>query len=245
VNTPIVIRSALYFVWFAAVSLVTHLAALPLLLLPRRAMLVAAQCWSGLLIWGLGPLAGLKLEVRGDIPSGAVLVACKHMSMWDTLAMLYILPDPAIVLKRELLKIPFYGWYARKAAMISVDRSAGASALRKMTEAAKKALADGREIVIFPEGTRKSPGAEPDYKPGVAALYAQLQVPCVPVALNSGLFWTGFKKNEGRIVVEFLPPIPAGLKRVAFMAKLENDIEAATARLVTEGRDQLERRNRA
>lgn len=237
------IRSALYFVWFALVSLVMHVAAVPFVFLPRKATVWIAQRWCALLFWGLKAIAGLGFEVRGAVPQGAVLVASKHMSMWDTLALLYLLPDPAIVLKQELLKIPFYGWYARKVRMIPIDRSAGASALKKMTQAAKAALAEGRTIVIFPEGTRKRPGAEPDYKPGVAALYGQLDIACVPVALNSGLFWTGFRKKPGTIVVEFLPPIPAALTRKAFTARLEGDIETATAKLVAEGRAALERRN--
>lgn len=233
------IRSALYFVWFAFVSVTMNIGLVPILLLPRRVTLWFAQRWCALLFWGLKTIVDLDLEVRGEIPKGAVLVASKHMSMWDTLALLYLLPDPTIVLKHELLNIPFYGWYARKAEMIAIDRSAGASALRKMTEAARRALHAGREIVIFPEGTRKRPGAAADYKSGVAALYAQLDVACVPVALNSGLFWIGFRKKPGRIVIEFLPSIPAGLKRTAFMERLERDIETATARLLAEGRDLL------
>jgi 1-acyl-sn-glycerol-3-phosphate acyltransferase len=239
-----VIRSALYFIWFAVVSVAMNIGLVPILFLPRRVTLWFAKRWCALLFWGLKTIVDLDLEVRGEIPKGAVLVASKHMSMWDTLALVYLLPDPAIVLKQELLNIPFYGWHARKAEMIAVDRSARASALRKMMEAARRALSAGREIVIFPEGTRKQPGAAADYKPGVAALYALLGVACVPVALNSGLFWTGFRKNAGRIVVEFLPPIPAGLKRAAFMERLEESIETATARLLAEGRNLLEKRDR-
>jgi 1-acyl-sn-glycerol-3-phosphate acyltransferase len=136
------------------------------------------------------------------------------------------------VLKRELLRIPFYGWFLWKATAIPIDRTAGASAMRKMGQAAKAVLADGRPILIFPEGTRKKPGDAPDYKPGVAGLYGMLDVPCVPVALNSGAYWTGFTKRPGTIVLEFLPPIPPGLKRAAFMAMLETRIETATAALL-------------
>jgi 1-acyl-sn-glycerol-3-phosphate acyltransferase len=154
------------------------------------------------------------------------------MSMWDTQALFLLLDRPGVVLKRQLLHIPFYGWYLWKACAIPIERSAGASALRKMTTAAKAALAEGRPILIFPEGTRKKPGAPPDYKPGVAGLYGMLNVPCVPVALNSGAYWTGFTKRPGTIVLEFLEPIPAGLKRGAFMALLEQRIEAATVALL-------------
>jgi 1-acyl-sn-glycerol-3-phosphate acyltransferase len=155
-----------------------------------------------------------------------------------------MLGRPAFVLKRNLLNIPFYGWYARKSGMIAIDREGRASALRMMVIRARAELAAGRSVVIFPEGTRKQPGAVPDYKPGVAGLYGQLNVPCVPVALNSGLYWTGpggFIKNPGKMVIEFLPPIPPGLKRREFMTALEAEIETATARLVAEGRASLAR----
>jgi 1-acyl-sn-glycerol-3-phosphate acyltransferase len=146
--------------------------------------------------------------------------------------------DPAVVLKRELLRIPFYGWYLRKAGIIPIERSAGAAAVRQMITKAKNVLAAGRPILIFPEGTRKKPDDAPDYKPGVAGLYSALGVACVPVALNSGLFWTGpqgFIKRPGHIVVEFLEPISPGLRRAEFMRFLEGRIETATARLLAEG----------
>ena len=163
---------------------------------------------------------------------GPVLVAAKHMSMWDTLALYLALDAPAIVLKRELLYIPFLWLVLWKATAIAIDRGAGAGALRKMQNAAKEVLGEGRPILIFPEGTRKKPGAAPDYKPGVAGLYALLDVACVPVALNSGVYWTGFRKKPGTIVLEFLEPIPPGLKRAEFMNVLEKRIETATNRLL-------------
>jgi len=119
-----------------------------------------------------------------------------------------------------------------KAAAIPIDRSAGASALRKMNQAARQVLGEGRPVLIFPEGTRKKPGAPPDYKPGVAGLYSQLDVPCVPAALNSGVYWTGFIKRPGTIVLEFLEAIPPGLKRAEFMGLLEQRIETATAAIL-------------
>jgi 1-acyl-sn-glycerol-3-phosphate acyltransferase len=167
------------------------------------------------------------------------------MSMWDTVALYLLLDDPAVVLKRDLRLIPFYGWYTWKAGSIAIDRDGKASALRQMAASAKRAMAEGRSILIFPEGTRKPPGASPDYKPGVAGLYGQLNAPCVPVALNSGLFWTGpggFLKKRGRIVVQFLEPIPSGLRRREFMATLEERIERATDALLAEGHALLEKR---
>ena len=158
--------------------------------------------------------------------------ASKHMSMWDTLALYLALDDPGIILKRELLRIPFYGWYLGKAAAIPIDRSGGAEALRRMTRAAEAVLAAGRPILIFPEGTRKKPGAAPDYKPGVAGLYSLLNVACIPVALDSGRYWQGFTKYPGTISLQFLEPLPPGLKRRDFMGRLEDRIETATNRLL-------------
>lgn len=229
------VRSILFFAYFIAVSVVMFLAALPTLAMPRMAIVRTSQAWSRIMFWGLRVLAGCSWEVRGPIPSGAVLVACKHMSMWDTMALYALVDDVCVVVKRELYAIPFYGWYIRKAGVIGIDRSAGASALRLMAAEAKPVIDAGRPIAIFPEGTRKKPGAAPDYKPGVAGLYSLLGLPCIPAALNSGQFWTGFTKHPGKIVIEFLPAIPAGLKRAEFMRELESRIETATARLVEEG----------
>ena len=226
------LRSALFMLWFLAVTIVLSLVFLPVLLLPRGATQWLAQMWSCVTFFGLKWIAGIDWEIRGQRPTTPVLVAAKHMSMWDTLALWLALDAPAIVLKRELLRIPFYGWFLWKGAAIAIDRRAGASALRRMSEQAKAALAEGRPVLIFPEGTRKAPGAAPDYKPGVAGLYGQLDVACVPVALNSGVYWKGFRKYPGTIVLEFLPPIPPGLKRAEFMTRLETSIETATAALL-------------
>jgi len=227
------LRSALFLLWFLLITTILSLVFLPVLALPRGATVWLARLWSRITFWGLKVFSGIGFEVRGIPPKGAVLVASKHMSMWDTLALYLVLDAPAIVLKRELLRIPFYGWFLWKATAIPIDRSAGASALRKMSSAARDVLNQGRPILIFPEGTRKKPGAAPDYKPGVAGLYTLLGVDCVPVALNSGAYWTGFLKRPGTIVLEFLEPIAPGLKRDAFMGLLEARIESATNRLLS------------
>ncbi len=237
-----IFRSTLFFLWFALMSATMAIGFAPVLALPRKACVWMARQWCALTFWGLRVFAGIRYEVRGSVPDGCVLVASKHMSMWDTMALYLLLRDPATIVKRELLRVPFYGWYLLKAGMIPIDRDAGASALRKMQAASAKVFAQNRPVVIFPEGTRKKPGAPPDYKPGVAALYGQLGVACVPVALNSGLFWTGpmgFVKRRGVIVIAFLEAIPAGLKRREFMPALERRIETATAGLVAEGRKLL------
>jgi 1-acyl-sn-glycerol-3-phosphate acyltransferase len=237
------LRSAIFFFWFALVSATLAILFLPALLLPRGITVWMSRRWSVLVFWGLRVIAGIGFEVRGKVPRDGVLVAAKHMSMWDTLALYLVLDDPAVVLKRGLTWIPFYGWYVLKAGSIAVDRKGGAQALRRMAAEAKRVIRQRRSVLIFPEGTRKKVGAPPDYKPGVAGLYGQMGVECVPAALNSGLFWTGFKKRPGRIVLEFLEPIPPGLKSREFMKTLEDRIETVTAKLVAEGRDLLERRN--
>jgi 1-acyl-sn-glycerol-3-phosphate acyltransferase len=243
VRTLLYLRSFLFLLWFLAVTIVTHIVFLPALLMSWRASVFAARTWGYSVLWGLRIFAGLGYDVRGrhEAACAPVLVASKHYSMWETIVMIALLPSPAIVMKATLFNLPFYGWYSRKAQMISVDRHGRASALKKMIADAKRALALGRPIVIFPEGTRKAPGDPPDYKPGVAGLYAGLGVACVPVALNSGLYWTagGLLKRPGTIVVEFLEPIPPGLRSREFMALLEERIETASNRLVAEGRAKL------
>jgi 1-acyl-sn-glycerol-3-phosphate acyltransferase len=226
------VRSALFMVWFLILTLVMAVIFLPLLACPRQATVWMARYWARVTLWGLRVICGTGMRQIGEAPQGGVLVASKHMSMWDTLALYLALDDPGIVLKRELLRIPFYGWYLWKAAAIPIDRRAGADALRRMTHAAKTVLAEGRPILIFPEGTRKKPGALPDYKPGVAGLYSLTNVSCVPVALDSGRYWQGFAKYPGTISLEFLEPIPPGLKRRDFMTRLEDRIESATRRLL-------------
>jgi 1-acyl-sn-glycerol-3-phosphate acyltransferase len=227
------LRSALFMAWFLILTLVMAILFLPLLAAPRIATVRMARGWARATLWGLRVFAGIGERRIGRVPEGGVLVASKHMSMWDTLALYLALDDPGIVLKRELLRIPFYGWYLGKAAAIPIDRGAGADALRRMTHAAQKVLAEGRPILIFPEGTRKKPGSPPDYKPGVAGLYGMLGVACVPAALDSGRYWQGFTKHPGTISLEFLEPIPPGLKRREFMNLLEQRIEDATNRMLS------------
>ena len=190
--------------------------------------------------WLLRVIAGTKLDVRGleHLPIGAALIASKHQSAWDTFGLIPLLHDPALVMKAELGRIPLYGWFARKFGMILIPREKRAAALKQLLRDAKARAADGRHILIFPEGSRQAPGAPPDYKSGIAALYEALDVPCVPIALNTGVFWPrrSFIRRPGRMIVEFLPPIPAELPRQAFMQTLQDRIETATARLVAEAK---------
>lgn len=234
------LRSALFNLAFWLMSAVVCIAGTPLFLAPRGWTVWAMNKWSHLTMWLLRMLAGTRYEIRGKVPEGPVLVAAKHQSMWDTIIATAVIRDPAIVMKKELLAVPYYGWYSQKTRMIAIDRGSGAAAIRRLIAQAKAALKLNRPIVIFPEGTRKAPNAAPDYKPGVAALYRQLDVPCVPVAVNSGMYWArrGFTKRPGTIVLEFLDPIPPGLDRKTFMAELEKRVEPATAKLVAEAQGQ-------
>ncbi len=185
-------------------------------------------------------LVGLDCEVRGreHLPRGPVLIASKHQSAFETLTFHLLVPDIAVGLKDELTRIPIFGTYLLRAGNIRIDRGGAARALRSLVDGARQAVARGESVLIFPEGTRRDPDAPPDYKPGVAALYRALGVPCVPVALNSGLFWgrRSFLKHPGTVTIEFLEPIPPGLDRATFMRLLEERIESATARLVAEAR---------
>jgi 1-acyl-sn-glycerol-3-phosphate acyltransferase len=222
----------LFFAWTGLVGV----AALPVLLAPRRVSARFGAWWSRSVLGLLRVVVGLDCEVRGRVPRGACLVAMKHQSAWDTLAVPVVLADPAVVIKRELLLVPIYGWYAARAGSIGVDRKGGARALRRMVAAARRAAAEGRAIVIFPQGTRTAPGARLPYQPGVAALYRELALPVVPAAVNSGLYWgrRSFLKRPGRVVLEFLDPIPAGRPHRQMMADLERRIEGATDALLCE-----------
>ena len=233
-----VIRSIVFNVAFYLVLFVYLIAALPALLMPRGALLWMVKSWGAVNLWMLRVICGLHCEFKGveKIPPGAVIAASKHQSLWETFALITILKDPAYILKRELIWIPFFGWCAWKAGMIPVDRGRGSQALAAMTERARAETAKGRQIIIFPEGTRRAPGAEPKYKFGVAHLYSEIGVPCLPVALNSGLFWPrrSFRRYPGTIKVEILDPIAPGMDKQAFFARVQSDIETATARLVAQ-----------
>jgi 1-acyl-sn-glycerol-3-phosphate acyltransferase len=234
----IVLRSLLFAAAFYLWSAMAGLAMAPLLLAPRRWMVKAMKAWALVVIALVRIICGVRLEVRGrqHLPSGAALIGAKHQCMFDTMAPFTVFADAAYVMKRELMAIPFYGWYSRKAGMIVVDREAHAKALRKLIADARERTQAGRQVVIFPEGHRTPPGTHEDYKPGVAALYRDLGLPCTPLATNSGVHWPahGFIRRPGLIVYEFLEPIPAGLRRREFMELLEERLEAASSRLLVE-----------
>ncbi len=216
-----------------------------LLLLPV-AIVSADWLARGLRLWTDGSklllraICGIKVEIRGRefAPQGAALVAAKHQCTFDALAPISLLARPCIVAKQELAQIPLYGWYTLRAGVaMTIDREGQSKALRDLLAKGRAILDQGRQLVIFPEGTRSAIGAPPDYKPGIAALYGQLNAPCAPIATNAGVHWlTGSAmRTPGTIVFEFLPPIPPGLKRAEFMRELERSIETACARLIEEG----------
>jgi 1-acyl-sn-glycerol-3-phosphate acyltransferase len=234
----IALRSLVFNALFYLVLAVYLVAAIPTLLMPRRGIIALARQWAGVNLALLRAICRITVDWRGleKIPAGAALVAAKHQSAWETFALLTLFADPAYILKRELLWIPFYGWYARHAGMIPVERGGGKPALVAMAARARAALDAGRQIIVFPEGTRRPPGAEPKYKFGIAHLYGECGRACVPIALNSGVFWPRrkFLRHPGTIVVEVLDPIAPGLPAEAFLARLQGDIEGATARLLAE-----------
>ncbi|HEY1750522.1 MAG TPA: lysophospholipid acyltransferase family protein [Caulobacteraceae bacterium] len=230
------VRSLAFVILFYLWSAVLAILILPFLLLPRSWTLGVFRLWSQGIFGLLRAICGVRVELRGreHMPTGRALVAAKHQCMLDVFAQFAWLDDSCFVMRKELMRIPFFGLYARKVGMVTLDREGGAAALRNLLRDARARLADPRPLVIFPEGTRGEPGQAGDYHPGVAGLYRDLQLACHPVATNSGVHWPahGFIRRPGTIVFEYLEPIPPGLKRGDFMRELEARIEAASNALL-------------
>jgi 1-acyl-sn-glycerol-3-phosphate acyltransferase len=239
----IFVRSLIFNVAFYLNLAIYMLVALPICLLPLGALLWLCRSWARTNLFLLRTVCNIGVEFRGveKIPPGALLVASKHQSLWETFALMMLFPEFAYILKRELQWIPLFGWLTIKARMIPVDRGGGGAALLEMTKLATQRFREGRQLLIFPEGTRRPVGAEPRYKFGVAQIYAECGVACLPVALNSGLYWPRrtFMRYPGTVRAEVLDPIQPGLSREDMLARLRDDIEAATARLVEQGRREL------
>jgi len=233
----ITLRSSAFVVLFYLWSALVAVGLSPVLLGPRSWAMALIGVWGKGIVWLLETCCDIKVEVRGKehMPKGAALVAPKHQCMFDVFAQFAWLPHACFVMKKELTWIPFFSWWAFKTRMIVVNREGHSTALRKLVRDAKDRFADRRQLLIFPEGTRSAPGAAPDYKPGIAALYREIDVPVVPVATNSGVHWPahGFKRYPGTIVFEYLEPIMPGLKRAEFMRLLEERIETASTKLLT------------
>lgn len=232
----ILLRSLIYAIWLYLAMTLVGLIWLPVSLVSRKSTLGAGRAWTRLAVWGLRWIVGARVQFKGleYAPKTAAIVAMKHQSMLDTLVPFILLDDPAFILKRELVDAPVFGYYTKAMGMIPIDREAHASALKALLRAARPVRDAGRQIVIFPEGTRQELGVRGDYKPGVAALYKDLGVPCVPAALDTGKIWSahGLIRRPGVATIEFLPPIPPGLPREEFMRTLVERIETRSQELL-------------
>jgi len=204
--------------------------------LPHKLAWIVPRMWVCSTLWLQKYLAGTGYEIEGveHLPRGACIIAAKHQSTWETLALVLHIRDPAFVLKRELIWIPGMGWFLAKMGMIPINRGAPVRALKAIIDGARKKAEANRQVVIFPEGTRQAPGAEPDYKSGIFPIYSELGLPVVPVALNSGLYWPkqNFRCYPGVIRCRVLPAIKPGLKKREFMNQLETMIETACDKLL-------------
>jgi 1-acyl-sn-glycerol-3-phosphate acyltransferase len=229
----LLLRSLLFHAFFYLLTTVLAIVGLPILLLDRHRVQSYAKFWTGSTVWLLEKICHVAVEWRGleNLPRGACIIASKHQSTLETMALTTKGVDFSFILKRELVAIPLLGWYLKGAGQLGIDRSKGARALSDLARQSRAAIAEGRQLIIFPEGTRKPVGNTPDYKPGVAYLYAETKAPCVPVALNTGLFWPRHSLliRPGKTTIAFLPPIEPGLDKKAFIKLLESRIEAAAA----------------
>ena len=221
------IRSGLFFIAFAIWAVIGCLGLLPFLI-RRDWATVAVRIWNTGNVVLAHVVAGVRCRIEGreNIPASACIIASQHQSAFETYRVFVDFHYPVLVLKRELTRIPFIGWYMLRAGMVSIDRNAGASAMRKTMRAAKAALGAGRHVVIFPEGTRAPPGVILPFRPGIAALYLYCDVPVIPVAIDAGYFWgkNRFLKYPGHITVRFLPALPAGLDKDEMLARLRESI---------------------
>ncbi|MGE0407806.1 MAG: DUF2125 domain-containing protein [Amphiplicatus sp.] len=222
------IRTAIFTFYFVAATLVIALIVSPTLLIGGAAARGAIRLWSRTMLCGLKTICGLGYRIEGaeHIPKGGAILAANHQSMWETIAFFSIVPNAAIVFKRELGRVPVYGWWARRSGSIPVDRAAGAKAIRELTKAAAARLDEGRVLIVFPEGTRAPVGRPARLQPGVAAIYGATGAPCLTAVHDSGRFWRfpgrlGSLKTPGTITLRFEPPVAAGLERRAFLAELE------------------------
>jgi 1-acyl-sn-glycerol-3-phosphate acyltransferase len=240
----IFLRSLVFNIVFVANNILWFVCCLPTLLLPRKTFflwVLHPWCWSNLYLARL--ICGVKIDIRGreNVPPGGCMVAAKHQSAWETMALAACMPEPRYILKRELMWVPFFGFYLAKTGQVAINRGKRADAIAAMNKAAELAVREGGQLLIFPEGTRRPVGAPPSYKMGVAHMYDAIGTPVVPVAINAGVFWPrrGFRKLPGTAVMEFLPPIQPGLPKDEFLRLLQERIETATNRLVAEGQAEL------
>ena len=226
-----IVFTVLYTAWTAFLCLTLCWAAL----LPDRPMMALMRWYLGTVTFLERTVLGIDYQVVGteNLPSAPFLVAAKHQSAWETLKLPLLLDWPAIVLKEELLRIPIWGWFAKRIGGIAINRSGRGRTLAAMMRTAEERVAQKRPVVIFPQGTRVPPGQYASYKIGVYGVYQHLNLPVVPMAINAGVFWPRklFERRPGTITVEFLEPIAPGLDRRPFMRTLEERLETASERL--------------
>ena len=212
-------------------ALVMGLLAAPLLLFGEKSARLVTSNWTRMSLSALRAITGISYRIEGDehIPQKGALIAANHQSMWETIALYALLPRPVMVFKKELTHLPIYGWFALRAGNIAVDRNGGVKAMRDLQRKAARAVEDGAQVIVFPEGTRMKPGETARFQPGIAGIYTASGAPCVPVAHDSGRFWRhpGPAKRSGEVTLRFLPPIEPALDRKEFLARLQNAINAA------------------
>jgi 1-acyl-sn-glycerol-3-phosphate acyltransferase len=237
----LVLRSLFFNCLFILNNTAWFVLSLPMLLAPYRFFIDhVLHPWARSNLWLFYNVIGVRLEVRGreHLPARGqgALIAAKHQSAWETLFLAQAFDGPTYIIKRELMFVPLFGLYLKKAGSVPINRGKGSAVLADMNNATRRAIAEGRQLLIFPEGTRRAVGAEPRYKFGVAHLYRETEAACIPIAHNAGLFWPrrGFVKRPGHLIVEILPPIPAGLDRDIFFKRVQDEIETATNRIVAE-----------
>ncbi|TDK34563.1 1-acyl-sn-glycerol-3-phosphate acyltransferase [Rhizobium deserti] len=235
----LLVRSVLFNTAFYVNIIVRMLVLSPVyFLLPRKAAYRIPKAWAASNNWLMAKIVGATFEIEGmeNIPEGGCIFAPKHQSAWDTFALLPYQRDPVYILKRELMWIPLFGWYVAKQKMIPVNRGARGKVMVEVMERTKEEMAKGRQLIIYPEGTRRPPGAAPEYRYGIARIYRDVQVPVVPIVAHWGLFWGRRKliKHPGHFKVRVLPPIEPGLDPDAFYARLQDVLETASDKLLLE-----------
>lgn len=236
----LLLRSAAFNLAFYALLAGMLVIGIPLMIAPERVVKRYARLWSRLSLRMLESICGIRIEYRGldHVPPGGLIIAAKHQSFLDILALLPLAPQFTYVMKRELSLIPLFGQLMRRGGMIAIDRSRGRHVMGDLNVKVKRVVEAGEQLIIFPEGTRRPPGAEPAYKSGVSHLYVATGATCLPVALHSGLFWPrrSFIRRPGTLVVAIQPPIKPGLDKASFQARLQRDIETAADALLDEAR---------
>ncbi len=236
------LRSIIFNIIFYLGSVVYALLLLPCLI-TKRSTLWGIRVWTHLVLWLMKIILRLNYRVTtyGDLPENGAIYACKHQSAWETIALWLIVPKPVFVIKQELYNLPVVGWWIRRSGCIALNRKAGASSIKKLIKEAKAAVEAGNNIVIFPEGTRSLPNQQIKYLPGISALYKYLQLPIIPIALNSGLFWprNAFIKKPGVIDVVLLEALPAGQDAKVMLQQLQHKIESTTQKLTSPSHEKL------